>query len=206
MGRRLRWSLITAGLLTAAWFLSWLGAKALILRKEISNPDAIVVLAGSSTYRERARFAAQLFNERRGTTVVLTNDGLMGGYSATEDRNPFFVERMAAELRRLGVPSSQIRIIPVLVANTGEEALVVKDYAEKNSLRSILLVTTPYQSRRALFTFARVFQGSQIEIGIDAPPPGEQSPRPAFWWTRILGWKLVPGEYLKIMYYKLKYR
>ena len=182
-----------------------MGAKALIVKKDLPAADAIVILAGSSTYRERARFAAQLFKRRSGSTVILTNDGLKSGWSAAEERNPLFVERMAEELRRLGVPATQIKIIPAPVTSTREEAVIVREYAEKNALKSILVVATPYQSRRALFIFERVFQGSSVGIGLDAPPPGEQSPRPALWWTRILGWKLVPGEYLKLIYYKLRY-
>ena len=182
-----------------------MGAKALIVKKDLSDAEAIVILAGSSTYVERARFAAQLFKKRSGSTVILTNDGLLSGWSAAEERNPLFVERMAEELRRLGVPATQIKIIPAPVTSTREEAVIVREYAEKNALKSIQVVATPYQSRRALFIFEKVFQGSAVGIGLDAPPPGEQSPRPALWWTRILGWKLVPGEYLKLIYYKLRY-
>ena len=42
-------------------------------------------------------------------------------------------------------------------------------------------------------------------IGVDSAEPGEQSPRPATWWLHRLGWKLVPGEYLKLIYYRLKH-
>jgi hypothetical protein len=40
---------------------------------------------------------------------------------------------------------------------------------------------------------------------VDAPPPGEDSPPPTTWWLHGLGWKLVPGEYVKLAYYVLYY-
>jgi uncharacterized SAM-binding protein YcdF (DUF218 family) len=67
------------------------------------------------------------------------------------------------------------------------------------------VVTSAYQSRRALWMMQRAFRGSDIEVGLEAVEPGDQSPRPATWWWYRLGWKMVPGEYVKIVYYHLKY-
>jgi uncharacterized SAM-binding protein YcdF (DUF218 family) len=180
-------------------------AKALIVKKEITHADAIVVLSGSATYNERVRLAARLLEEGRGSAIVLTNDGLLSGWSAADERNLFFFERSIEELRRLGVPTRQITTIPGRVNNTHEEAVAVREYAKANGLRSILVVTAPYQARRALWVFQRTFDGSGITIGLDSPAPGEQSPHPTTWWTRTLGWKLVPGEYIKIIYYRWNY-
>jgi hypothetical protein len=32
-----------------------------------------------------------------------------------------------------------------------------------------------------------------------------QSPRAFVWWLYPLGWRLVPGEYAKLIYYRLRY-
>jgi uncharacterized SAM-binding protein YcdF (DUF218 family) len=183
----------------------WLAAKALIVKKELPYVDAIVVLAGSSTYLERVRFAARLLEKGQGSAIVLTNDGLLSGWSNTENRNLYFFERSVDELRRLGVPAGLITTIPQVVNSTYDEAVAVRSYAETNRLRSILVITAPYQSRRALWVFRQIFQDSSVEIGLDSPPPGEQSPQPSVWWARTLGWKLVPGEYLKLIYYRSHY-
>lgn len=191
---------------SVSWFGCWVAASALIVRKEIPHADAIVVLAGSATYLERVRLAARLLEEGRGSSIILTNDGLLSGWSAAEQRNLFFFERSIEELRRLGIPARLVTTIPGLVNNTYEEAVAVREYAKANGLRSILVVTAPYQARRALWVFQRTFESSGITIGLDSPPPGEQSPHPTTWWMRTLGWKLVPGEYIKLIYYRLNYR
>lgn len=189
-----------------AWSLvAWVAAKALIVQADLAHADALVVLAGSSTYIERTRRAAQLFHEGRAPRIILTNDNQQGGWSVEEQRNPLFVERAAMELKHQGVPAEQIEIVPGTVSSTYEEAERLHEYAGTHTLRSLLIVTSAYQSRRALWTLRRVFRGSNVLIGLDAVAPGEQAPRPATWWWHTLGWQLVPGEYLKLAYYRIRY-
>lgn len=204
-GRAWRWARI-AGLSLVIWsVLAWVAAEALIVGSEMERADALVVLAGSSTYVERTHRAAQLFREGRAPLIILTNDNVKGGWSHAEQRNPFFVELAAAELGRAGVPAEKIEVVPGVVSSTYEEANRLREYASANKLRSILIVTSAYQSRRALWTLRRVFRGSGVEIGLDAVAPGEQAPGTATWWWYPLGWKMVGGEYVKMVYYWLHY-
>jgi uncharacterized SAM-binding protein YcdF (DUF218 family) len=184
---------------------AFVAAKALIVRSETSNADAIVVLAGSSTYLERTQHAAQLFNEGRAPRIILTNDNIRSGWSVEEQRNPLFVERAAEELKRQHVPADKIEIVPRSVSSTHDEALRIREYTGARGWHSVLVVTSAYQARRALWTLRRAFAGTDISIGLDVAAPGQQSPRPATWWFHRLGWKLVAGEYVKIVYYRIKY-
>ena len=199
-------SLIIIVVVALLWpIVAWTAGKSLIVRSEISRADAIVVLAGSSTYLERAHHAAELFAAGRAPIVVLTNDNIRSGWSAEQQRNPLFVERAAEELKRNGVDATKIEIVPGAVINTYDEAQHVSEYAQTRGWPSIVVVTSAYQSRRALWALKRAFAGSGIMVGVDAAPTGEQSPPPATWWCNSLGWKLVPGEYAKIIYYRIKY-
>jgi uncharacterized SAM-binding protein YcdF (DUF218 family) len=197
------WSLL---LLVGGWVLSWLAAEALIVRSELQPADALVVLAGSSTYRERTHYAAELFKQGRAPRIILTNDNLKSGWSKEEERNPLFVERALDELRSQGVASEHVDIVPGRVTNTYDEAMQIRNYSGQHGLRSILIVTSGYQSRRARWTFNRVFRDSNILIGLDPVAPGWEAPRPTTWWSHRLGWQMVPGEYLKMIYYWLHYR
>lgn len=176
-----------------------------MVHAELASADALVILSGSSTYLERTEWAARLYKEGRAPLIILTNDNIQGGWSVAEQRNLMFIEIAAAELQRKGVPAEKIERIPEIASGTYEEATLAREYAIARNLRSILVVTSPYHSRRALQTWRRVFEGSGIEIGLDAPPPGIQSPSPATWWLHSLGWEMVPGEYVKMIYYKIKY-
>jgi uncharacterized SAM-binding protein YcdF (DUF218 family) len=184
---------------------AWAAAELLIVHASVAKADAIVVMSGSATFRERAQHAAALYNQGRAPKIVLTNDHLKSSWSSEEQRNPYYYERALDELRRAGVPQQNIAVIMVPITSTHDEAVLLKEYAIANQLRSLLIVTSGYHSRRALWTFRRIFQGSETSIGIDPAEPGIQTPSPATWWLHRFGWEMVPNEYGKIFFYWLRY-
>lgn len=190
-----------------AWpLVAWFAACSLIVQMEVQRADVIVVLSGSSAYEERTRLAAKLFKERRAPKILLTNDGQPSGWSSTEQRNPLFVERALLELQQAGVPPDKIEALPETVASTHDEVMLLRAVAEQRNLHAIIFVTSAYHSRRTQWTLRRVFQGSDVQIGLFAVPPGEQTPNPATWWLSGRGWQMVAAEYFKSIYYRLKYR
>jgi uncharacterized SAM-binding protein YcdF (DUF218 family) len=200
---RLTWRRVFVAflLLAGLWLVSWLGARWLIVRAPLERADAIVVLSGSATLSERVQHAAHLYAEKRGQKILLTTDNLQGGWSRAEQRNLYFYEIATRQLTRLGVPTENIEVVTPPVTSTWDEATVLRDYAKTHNLRSILIVTSSYHSRRALFTFRKFFAGTDTQVGIDPAETGIQTPRPATWWVHILGWELVLVEYLKLIYY-----
>jgi len=183
------------------WVAAWLAARLLIVSAPLEKADAIVVLSGSSSFVERTQLAVHLYAAGHSRKVILTNDNLQGGWLSSEQRNPFFYERARWELERLGVPPTSIEVIGTPVHSTQEEAMVVSNYADSNGLKSILLVTSAYHSRRALRTFRRVIK-DRVTVGLVAVPPGKETPKPSTWWLSLRGWQLVPGEYLKLVLYE----
>lgn len=192
-------------LLIAVWFIFWLAARFLIVNDPIERADAIVVLSGSSTLIERTHLATELFAQHHSQRILLTNDNRQGGWSSVEQRNPYFYERAKSELTSLGVPDDHIEVIPTPVHSTWEEALVIRDFSKTHQLHTILLVTSGYHSRRALWTFKRVLQAENISVKLDAVDTGIQTPSPSIWWLHLKGWQMVPGEYLKFAYYLVRY-
>ncbi len=180
---------------------AWAAAEFLIVHEPIDQSDAIVVLSGSATFRERAQHAGELFNAGRAKRVVLTNDNLKSGWSSAAQRNPYYHELAKEELRRVGVPDQNIETMMVPIAGTYDEALKLRDYCEKQSLNSIVVVTSAYHSRRALWTFRKVFSETRKRVGIDPVAAGIETPSPATWWLHRFGWDLVPREYMKIVGY-----
>ena len=182
-------------------------ASFLIVEKPLEKADAIFVLGGSATYIERNQEAAALYKQGLATKIFLTNDGSRGGWSIKEKRNPYFVELARWELIAQGVPENVIEILPGTVAGTGDESeLLVKSVRERN-LKSVLLVTSAYHTRRALWTFENTASKNKlsIEFGIESPPTGQQTPPPFYWWLTARGWQDVGAEYVKIIYYGFFY-
>ncbi len=205
-GKVLRGVRITA-LSIVAWFLlSYSAARLLVVHAELKSADAIVVFSGSATYNERIDRAAQLYRDGRAGRIILTDDRLQGGWSTSMQRNPFSFERGFQRLTSGGVPAASIKVLHEPVSSTYDEAKLLRIYALENGFRSLLFVTSGYHSRRALWTLRQVFQGSHMALGLDAVPTGIQTPSPATWWLRPRGWRTVPVEYVKIVYYWLQFR
>lgn len=203
---RIRWQwVVIAVTLALLPLLAWAAAQLLIVQTSVSKADAIVVMSGSATFRERALHAAALYNAGRAPRIVLTNDYLKGSWSPEEQRNPYYYERSRAELLRAGVPSEKIAVIMVPITGTYDEAVLLKKYSEANQLSSLLVVTSAYHSRRAFWTFRRVFRGTGKTIGIDPAETGLETPSARTWWLHRLGWQMVPNEYGKMFFYWLRY-
>jgi len=200
-----RFLLIALPVLVLSPVVAWFVAHVLIVKAEVPSADAIVVLSGSSTYLERANWAAKLYREGRAPIIVLTDDGLIGGWDNREDRNPHYYEMTARRLQQQGVPADRIQLAPGVALGTYEESVLVRDYASARNLKRVLVVTSGYHSRRALWSMRRACEGSGIQVGIDSAPPGWQTPSPWLWWSRRWGWKVVGGEYVKMVYYWTKY-
>lgn len=192
----------------AVWIpLSWMSARYLIVEKPLSSADAIFVLSGSDAFVERTHEAAKLFKKKVAPKIFLSDDGLQGGWYQKEQRNPYFFEHARWELIGLGVPAEAIEILPTRVAGTNDEAnLLVKVAAERN-LKSLLLVTSAYHTRRTLWTFERVVKknNSPLEIGIKFPSDDTNTPSRIGWWLSVKGWETVGTEYAKTVYYWLVY-
>lgn len=198
--------LIGLALLIALWILvAWFGARMLIVQAPLDHASALVVLGGSATYKERTELAARLFHEGRAPLIILTDDGGKSGWSRPDGRNPFFVERARAELMRQGVPESAITILPGTVGSTQDEAEALRGFIFARGLRSLLIVTSAYHSRRALRTMRDGLSGTGVIVGLIAVPTGIQTPQPLLWWLKPTGWPLVAGEYVKMAYYRINY-
>jgi uncharacterized SAM-binding protein YcdF (DUF218 family) len=168
----------------------------------MERADAILVLSGSSRIAERNHLAAQLFLEGRAPRIILTNDNQQMGWDTKQQRNPLSYEWARRVLESDGVPSSQIDVILPPVYGTYDELERVRSYVEQHQLRSVLVVTSAYHSRRTWWTIHQVFKDKSVDFGMT---PASPTLSPWSWWLHFSGWKMVPGEYVKMVYYWLRF-
>jgi len=204
MRKRFARRLLAIALVFGIWVVvAWLAARFLIVNTPLHNADVIVVMSGSAVFRERTQRAAEYYRQGLAPRILLTNDNQRGEWSSAEQRNPFFYERSRNNLLLLHVPAEHVEVIQQPVTGTYEEAQVLREYAVTHGLRSLLIVTSAYHSRRALWTLNRVFAGTGIELSVQSIEAGEQTPPPLTWWLHFRGWRMVVGEYVKNVYYRL---
>jgi uncharacterized SAM-binding protein YcdF (DUF218 family) len=195
-------ALVSAILFIAIWILAAPQiAKFLVVRSEPFSADAVIVLSGSAVYDERLSHAIRIYQEGRARSVILTDDGLRRGWSRRRQANPLSVERGIDTLVGAGIQNDRIIRLPQSVTSTYDEAVALREYALRSGLRSVVVVTSPYHSRRALWTFRRVLEPAGVLVGIDPVFPAYQSLSFQTWWLQPKGWQNVALEYLKLAYY-----
>ena len=182
-------------------------AESLTVEKPLDHADVILVLAGSSVYIERTQKAALLYKRGVAQKVLLTNDGGKAGWSRKEQRNPPYVELARRELVAQGVPDGAIDVLSPESSGTIVEARIAREKAAERRWESLLIVTSAYHTRRALWTFEYVFaeNGVDTKIGIVAARTGQQTPLALYWWLTWKGWRDVAGEYVKSVFYCVIY-
>ncbi len=206
-GRIIKISVTLLALLVIWILLAPFLAERLIVEKAFENADAILVLGGSATYKERTQKAAELYRTGIAPKIFLTDDGERGSWNAKEQKNPKFAELAQKQLIEFGVPTENIEILEPEVSGTIYEAQVLAKKAREDNLKTLLIVTSAYHTRRSLWTFENVFERENLttNIGIIAPKTGIQTPLPQTWWLSPKGWQFVAGEYLKSLYYSVFY-
>lgn len=201
-GRTLMKVGLGAAVLVGLWVLAAPSIGAfLIVEKPLASADAIIVLSGSAAYKDRTRKAADLYTQGISSRVFLTDDGERSGWSRSEQRNIPYVELAKRELEAHGVAAESIEILPGEVSGTDDEARRLAARVDRAPLTTIIIVTSPYHTRRSLLVFERILAGRGVEFGIEHTGTAGGDPHLANWWLSSSGWSSVGPEYLKLAAY-----
>jgi len=145
---------IALALLWAAVFhtpMVWLAAQPLQLPPQIGPADVIVVFAGGAgesgradeSYQERAKRAVELYQLGLAPRILF-----ISGFTRTFQE----ADLMVAVAKNLGVPATALSK-EIHVTNTYDYVLRIRKIAQQEGWHRLLLVTSPYHTRRAGLTF-----------------------------------------------------
>lgn len=87
--------------------------------------------------------------------------------------------------------------------STREEAAGILRHAQRIGADTIMVLSTDFHTRRVGNVFRERFKGSGITVLVHAAPSSEYDP--AHWWNTEQGLLMVNNEYVKTMYYAVKY-
>ena len=131
----------------------------------IDNPTygvnaPIVILSGG--FLTRIPKALELYEKGYGDRLLLT----------TERRYPFLTYKQSAEkiAQALNI-QVEFEMVPSLkggATSTFDEAYDLLQFCEKENLKHLIIVTDSFHTRRALYAFRKVFQGSNINVEASA--------------------------------------
>ena len=168
----------------------------LVAERAVERPDAILSLASHEW--ERLPEVARLARDYPDSRVVLTLPPVVTEFNCHD------CSHRPARLGFMGVAADRIDVIPILAPGTHGEALATLSYARQARVRKLLVVTSPYHTRRSLATFQKVFAGSGVELGV-RPATASSAADPVHWWRTPYDRWYVRYESLAIVYYSLRY-
>ena len=175
----------------------WFAGTALVIDVSVASPDAIVAL-GSHEW-ERLPELVDMGKRFPAAKLLLTQPAEVNSYNCHNCGS------RAVILQKAGITSSRIVLLPRRVTNTYDEALAVREWALRVHARSIVVVTSPYHTRRALATFRHVLGSSRIVIGV-RPAQAHSSADPRHWWGRKHDRWYVAYEWRALLFYVVRYR
>lgn len=169
----------------------------LVVADPLTESDAIVVLSGAVPYR--AIGGARLYQEGWAPEVWLTRATASEEYEAMAELGiePLIdADYNRQVLERLGVPAEAIRAIPTPVRNTLDEIRATADMLSETDGESVIIVTSPYHTRRSRALWRRAV-GRSPRLSIQ--PAHEDPFEPARWWRSSSDIGLVAKELLGLV-------
>jgi uncharacterized SAM-binding protein YcdF (DUF218 family) len=159
----------------------------LLQRDELKPSDVIVVLSGEEV--ERVEYGVRLFKDgwARENRIIMTGGPLVWKYTSSA--------LMKVQAESMGISGKYILIVNDS-RSTAEEARHTKELLEKKGYTSIMLVTSPYHSKRASKIFKSVMGDS---VRVITAPVEESWFRFEDWWKRSRDRDTVFSEYAKLV-------
>ncbi len=170
-----------------------------IINQPLSPADAIVVLGGG--LENRPYEAARLYQQGLAPRILVMNP---------RPSPPVELGLMAMEgeiarniLLALKVPTNAIILPTILVTNSYDESIVVRDWAQANGIKSVIIPTDIFHTRRVRWLYGKELRATGIRVQIEAVPTREYAA--TNWWQNESGIIAFQNEVLKFAYYRLKY-
>lgn len=156
-------------------------------KDDLKPADVIVVLAGKE--KERVEYAVKLFREdwAKKDRIIMSGGPLVWKFTAAA--------LMKLQAESLGVPQRHILLEDKSIT-TVQEAEYTKEMLHKYGYKSIILVTSPYHSRRATVIFRRVMGDG---IRVICAPVEDSWFRFEDWWKKPRERDTVLQEYAKFI-------
>ena len=174
----------------------------LVVTEPLHSADALVVLAGARV--DRWLEAVDLYHEGKGKKILLSPGYLEDSevrLRARGIRYPAATDLITDAMVQMGVPADVISTIPEGMDNTAHEADATHRIALERGWKSIIVVTSPYHTRRAQFAFQRELKGTGIAVQVRGTRYDDIDPER--WWKRRGDFRFVTWELQKLIAYRL---
>jgi uncharacterized SAM-binding protein YcdF (DUF218 family) len=189
MTRWLALAVIVVGAVTLCAPILQAAGDFLVVNDPLEPADAIITVSGNGP--DRLTTAVRLLHDGLGRVLIISGGPYRLG---TRSRNSAIV--MRDQVVAAGVPPQRV-LVDDRATSTHENAVGTAGLMETHSLRTAILVTSPYHARRAGLIFARVFRSRGLAVRVRSAEESFFEVRR--WWIRGRDRHLVAREYLKLV-------
>ena len=188
--RRVDRLVVWAAVLALLAFVIDLAGTALVVAAPIERPEAILVLASHEW--ERLPAAVEIARAHPDALVFLSVPRVITKYNCHD------CEARPSRLVAAGIAANRVVLLPDRVSNTRDEAAAARAECGRRSVHRLVVVTSPYHTRRAHRIFERTFAGTGVSLGI---VPSAASPAHSErWWAHPYDRAYVVYEYAALAY------
>jgi len=177
-------------------------ADLLVVNDPLQPADMIFVLNGD--YNTRPFRASELYEQGLAPVIVIAKAEMLPAEKLGLAPNDTDVSINV--MKKLGVPPEKIVVLPVEggTTSTFDEAIALRQYIESHNIRSLILLTSAFHTRRAKWIFDRELAGLPVRTEVAAVP--HYGFDESNWWQSEDGLITLNNETIKLAYYFLKYR
>lgn len=193
-------AVVTGLLLSRALWLPAIGAF-LIYADPLVPAELVMPLAGDL---ERVTYAARLYQAGYARGLLLTNLPL-----ATQAQRKAHLEHARALALSQGVAPNDIFVVPQFAWTTYGEARRIRETLERLPVQSLLVVTSPWHTRRSRLVFDAVFHDSRARVNILPIQGKSRRSLPGYvksWWRERSTVSATASEYLKLIAFSIGIR
>lgn len=171
----------------------------LVAEDELQQVEVMFVLSGGPF--DRGLEASKVYKAGYAPLVVCTGelvpqDVFALGYHYTEG------DVSKVMMQNNGVPDSVIMLIKK-GTSTQEESEVIYEYCQQHHIKKAMVLSTKFHTRRVKQVFKKRFKDSDTEVMIHGAPAAAYDEEN--WWQNEHGLIALNNEYMKILYYWVKY-
>lgn len=150
---------------------------------QLKKSDVIIVLSGADGRLEQG---VKLFNGGYGDYLLLSNSG-------------DFDEDALGDLDM----SDDMVILESEAVSTFTNATLTKEIVLDREFKSAIIVTSEFHTSRSRYIFNKVYRDTNVTLTFAGSKNSYFNPR--FWWFNFRGIYVVAVEYVKWVYYLIRY-
>ena len=176
----------------------WLTKLAILLIVETDSlqpADAIIILAGDA---ERFHHGVSLYESEYAPHIIFTSDSAP---LLLIDLHIDWEEITQNAIKKAGIPEGATSL--VRSTSTYDDAKHSYQLMQRKGFHSAIVVSSPYHMRRVKMIFSKIYRDSGIELQYSSVRDSWFNVEK--WWTRERELVTINNEYIKLIFYLLKY-